>query len=303
MHTRNTIFLKLDATIKQPVPLGLIDAVDAESRQTNGGIQEKQNSTSRLHNKDDAATIIQSSIRSFLAQRQIEGLNLRDVIDNFAVGAGSRRSGSTGTSIEFQTGITTGVDSFRDKMGSMPQPLQVKGRPQGLKLKEDWNDSTVSINISKLRMQNRLEATTRRERALAYSFSQQLRVCPKKKHSRTKSEVTESNMGWSWLERWMATRQQENCLLDITKQYESPNSNKLSAVRKRLLFDVTGEDESCGSNEVSVQLNNLFASASQQEKTEYNEPLEDTLRPTRVSRCKTLPSYHYAEKNVKVYQK
>ncbi|KAK1389106.1 hypothetical protein POM88_017284 [Heracleum sosnowskyi] len=124
-----------EATIKQPLPLGLIDAVDAKSRQTNGGIQEKQNSTSRLHNKDDATTIIQSPIRSFLARRQIEGLNLRDVIDNFAVGAGSRRSGSTGTSIEFQTWITTGVDSFRDKMGSMPQPPQVKGRPQGLKLK------------------------------------------------------------------------------------------------------------------------------------------------------------------------
>ncbi|KAK1389099.1 hypothetical protein POM88_017277 [Heracleum sosnowskyi] len=129
-----------EATIKQPVPLGLIDAVDAESRQTNGGIQGKQNSTSRLHNKDDAATIIQSAIRSFLARRQIEGLKLRDVIDNFVVGAGSRRSGYTGTSIEFQTGITTGVDSFRDKMGIMPQPLQVKGRHQGLKLKEDCED-------------------------------------------------------------------------------------------------------------------------------------------------------------------
>lgn len=63
------------------------------------------------------------------------GLKLTDSNDNPAVGAESRRSGSTGTSIQFQTENTTGVHSFRDKLGSMPQPLQVKGRPQGLKLK------------------------------------------------------------------------------------------------------------------------------------------------------------------------
>lgn len=39
---------------------------------------------------------------------------------------------------------------------------------------EDWDDSTVSSNVSKMRMQNRMEATTRRERALAYAFSQQV---------------------------------------------------------------------------------------------------------------------------------
>ncbi|KAL8088014.1 hypothetical protein AgCh_037962 [Apium graveolens] len=217
-----------EATITQPVPLGLIDAVDAESRQTNGDMHEKQNSTSRLINKDDAATIIQLAFRSFQARRTIEGLKLTDGNDNPTVGAESRRSGSTGTSIEFQTGNTTGVHSLRDKIEKMPQPLQIKGRRQGLKLKEDWNDSTVSSDILKLRMQNRLEATTRRERALAYAFSQQLRVCSKKKHSRSKSDVVESNMGWSWLERWMATRQKENCLLDITKQNEPPNSNQIS---------------------------------------------------------------------------
>lgn len=41
-------------------------------------------------------------------------------------------------------------------------------------LQEEWDDSTVSSNISKMRIQNRLEATTRRERALAYAFSQQV---------------------------------------------------------------------------------------------------------------------------------
>lgn len=34
----------------------------------------------------------------------------------------------------------------------------------------------MSSNISKMRIQNRLEATTRRERALAYAFSQQVHM-------------------------------------------------------------------------------------------------------------------------------
>ncbi|XLR00705.1 hypothetical protein S83_066903, partial [Arachis hypogaea] len=38
---------------------------------------------------------------------------------------------------------------------------------------EEWDDSTVSSYVSKMRMQNRMEASTRRERALAYDFSQQ----------------------------------------------------------------------------------------------------------------------------------
>ncbi|KAK1291567.1 hypothetical protein QJS10_CPB17g02024 [Acorus calamus] len=52
--------------------------------------------------------------------------------------------------------------------------MQQNIRRQVSKLKEEWDDSTVSSNISKLRLQNRLEAMTRRERALAYAFSQQV---------------------------------------------------------------------------------------------------------------------------------
>ena len=40
---------------------------------------------------------------------------------------------------------------------------------------EEWDDSTVSSNVSRMRIQSRIEATTRRERALAYAFSQQVR--------------------------------------------------------------------------------------------------------------------------------
>lgn len=118
---------------------------------------------------------------------------------------------------------------------------------------EEWDDSTVSSNVSRMRMQSRIEATTRRERALAYAFSQQLRSCgggTKKRSAR--AEQAEFNVGWSWLERWMATRQAEPADDCISRNADTGSSvRRVVVVRRR--HDLTVEEkESCGSNDVSV---------------------------------------------------
>lgn len=69
----------------------------------------------------------------------------------------------------------------------------------------------------------------------------QLRICSKKKVSCLDGDGT--NTGWSWLERWMATRQPE---FTFTEEY---SQKKL--VRKRILDVAMEEKESCGSNDVS----------------------------------------------------
>lgn len=45
-----------------------------------------------------------------------------------------------------------------------------------MNVQDDWDDSTVSSKVLKMRIQNRMEATTRRERALAYAFAQQVEL-------------------------------------------------------------------------------------------------------------------------------
>lgn len=66
----------------------------------------------------------------------MKGLNLIDDNHELDAGTESRRSESVGTSREVQTGYSTGVHSFKDENGSsMPQPVQLKCRPQVLKLK------------------------------------------------------------------------------------------------------------------------------------------------------------------------
>lgn len=77
------------------------------------------------------------------------------------------------------------------------------------------------------------------------SFFSQLRICSKKKQNTGNGE--EVNMGWSWLERWMAARQPEMNFIE-----DSMTGNQKTLVRKRSMLDAAMEErESCGSNEVS----------------------------------------------------
>lgn len=103
---------------------------------------------------------------------------------------------SMGTSLEVQTCSSVKAPFFKRKRVSRTlhknntqvlrikvsnQPTNVKKKEKNnhnmitqKKKQEDWDDSTVSSTISKSRIQSRIEAMTKRERALAYAFSQQV---------------------------------------------------------------------------------------------------------------------------------
>lgn len=127
-------------------------------------------------------------------------------------------------------------------------------------------------------------------------------------------------MGWSWLERWMATRLPDysienraskpfdplhsnhklpECSVEshTSKQNDTANSNQNVAARMRF-FDPGEEKESCGSNEVSAQ----FDSISMTEIKDNNKPKthKNQLKSTRtISRRKTVPSCQYPKENSK----
>ncbi|XP_030440071.1 protein IQ-DOMAIN 33 [Syzygium oleosum] len=270
---------------------------DIDSNGEKESLLEKQkNSMSRLFHEDDAAIIIQSAFRRFLARRK----NMEDISvslsEQCAVSAAESPSkDSIGTSLEVQTGKSVQVFAVQDEKLAFSHQKH-KLRTLVSKPKEEWNDSTVSSNISKMRIQSRLEATTRRERALAYAFSQQLRICSKKRQART--EGREPNMSWSWLERWMATRVLESPSVGSHVDMQLPPRN----IVKRRLLDVAGEEiESCGSNEVSVHLDALSFRASgdgKDLKPTRNRPKATNKRS--VSRRKTVPSQQCPKAYAKV---
>ncbi|CAK9133406.1 unnamed protein product [Ilex paraguariensis] len=298
-----------EATVTQPIIENFTEKGEIQSKETNEETQEeRQNSTAKLFRKDDAAIVIQSAFRGPMkkhkrksriqrqncfekmmqqlsssrhleafwsihtAKRRNEGIKLVDAAQELGVEIGSPSRVSIGTSIAVQTANSAVAFSLREESFAVPPRLPPRARTQVLKLQEDWDDSTLCSSISEMRIQHRLEAATRRERALAYAFAQQLRICSKKKQ--TKSDGTDPNMGWSWLERWMATRQPENFLIEnyISKQLEPLHTNQRQGIR-RSSFDITKkENESCGSNEVSVQFDSISIIAPED---------RDKLRPSK----------------------
>ncbi|KAJ6680533.1 IQ-DOMAIN 5-RELATED [Salix purpurea] len=276
-----------EATVTQPVLEDSEEKGDVE----NGGAEEdmpkeKHNSTSRLFRQEDAAITIQSAFRDFLTRHKREETKSEEDGQGLALGTESPSRDSLGTSIEVQTGNSVGVLSVKEENVSAHHRVQKRARTQVFRLKEDWDDSTVISNISTKRIQNRLEATNRRERALAYAFSQQLRICSKKKQ--TKSDGTQPSMSWSWLERWMATRVPECSVESCTgKQLEPVNSNYTFDFGERFSDVAVEEKESCGSNEVSVQFDSLSIASNNKDGFKHTKS-----RLTRtISRRKTAPSY------------
>ncbi|KAE8075590.1 hypothetical protein FH972_014287 [Carpinus fangiana] len=281
-----------EATVTQPMLEDLTAKVVIQNEETKEDILSEEN----------AAIIIQSAFRGFLARHEIEGRKLKKGNEVLVVGTESSSRESVGTSVEVQTGNSAEVFSVQEERVALHHQMLQKARTQVLRLKEDWDDSTVSSNISRKRIQNRLEATTRRERALAYAFSQQLRICSKRKQS--KANEVEPNMGWSWLERWMATRLPESSSVENQIQMKlEPIDSSQNFMSRKGFFDAVGEEkESCGSNEVSVQFDSF--SATEPKKEDGLKPTKSRLKATRsVSRRKTVPSYQCTKESAKVNQK
>lgn len=108
-------------------------------------------------------------------------------------------------------------------------------------------------------------------------------------------------MGWSWLERWMATRMPENSLAEdcLSKHFDPISTYQRSTIIKKR-FDVAVEEkESCGSNDVSVNFDS-FTTPSQT-SIDGCTPVKSRLKATRsVLRGKTVPDYHYMTRSRKV---
>jgi len=116
------------------------------------------------------------------ARRQLQELRTRQEqeMDDGAQQEPSRSPtwASVATSVLVQVGEPLSNLRLSEESASVQQRSSQRSRPPppppAFRVKEEWDDSTVSSNVSRMRIQSRIEATTRRERALAYAFSQQV---------------------------------------------------------------------------------------------------------------------------------
>ncbi|KAI4331285.1 hypothetical protein MLD38_029484 [Melastoma candidum] len=84
-----------------------------------------------------------------------------------------------------------------------------------------WCDSPGTLDEVKVELELRQKAVVKRERAMAYSLSQQyarasaspMRIGTPVNALKSQGPV-KANMGWSWLDRWMASKPWQNRLVD-----------------------------------------------------------------------------------------
>jgi hypothetical protein len=104
----------------------------------------------------------------------------------------------------------------------------------------NFDSSNKSKEQIKAKVVNRKEASVRRERALAYAYSHQQTWRNSSKHPhQTLMDANTPHWGWSWLERWMASRPWDSQSYDDQASFQSShkreNSIKTSPARSKTI--------------------------------------------------------------------
>ncbi|XP_019428082.1 PREDICTED: protein IQ-DOMAIN 1 isoform X2 [Lupinus angustifolius] len=179
--------------------------------------------------KDEVAAMkIQKAFRGYLARRALRALKglvrLKSLMEGQVV---KRQAISTLRSMQTFAHLQSQIHSRRLRMLEETQALQKlllqKHAKELDSLGEEWDDSLQSKEQIEAKLLSKYEAATRRERALAYSYSHQKNG---KSSSRSINPMfidpTNPSWGWSWLERWTTARPWEsNSLMEKEKNDNS----------------------------------------------------------------------------------
>ncbi|KAJ4902134.1 IQ-domain 33 [Raphanus sativus] len=165
---------------------------------------------SKLFLKEDAAIIIQSAFRSYLAKREVEKTFAKE--ECFSGG-----KVSMGTSLKVQTRNSVKAPFIRTKLVS----------PTRRTLQKNKTQVVMRIKVSK-----------------------HLMICSKKKQI-DRSTEDEYNNGWSWLERWMATRVPDRIPLEPRTNIQG-DVQRLA--RKNRSFSIAWR---CASNDLPLQFESI----------------------------------------------
>ncbi|KAK4769078.1 hypothetical protein SAY86_027228 [Trapa natans] len=160
-----------------------------------------------------AAVKIQTAFRAYTARRASRPpggmVRLKDLMEGGSVKRQTAKALQyTQTLARVQSQIRARRIRMSEQNRALGKQLEYRREKELVKLKlgVEWKDSKRSKEQMEKRLQNRHEASIRRERALAYALSHQ----PTLKKSRSSdSSLTDPNnptWGWSWLERWMGAR-------------------------------------------------------------------------------------------------
>ncbi|KAD3066794.1 hypothetical protein E3N88_34674 [Mikania micrantha] len=161
--------------------------------------------------KEFAATRIQTAYRSYRARKALRSLKgtsrFRDLIEADAL---TKQASSALDRIHFWSKIQMEIRNRRHWMvaeGRIKQKKfenQVKFESKLQELEVEWCGGPETMEEIVSRMQQREEATNKRERAMAYAFYHQWRANSNRYFGQAYYDLSKESWGWSWKERWIA---------------------------------------------------------------------------------------------------
>jgi len=226
--------LQSETTVVKPIDesleIGLAETVgehyDSEVLSEDEGVVTKLNE--EVSKEEHAAIIIQAAFRGFLCRRAVGcmkgGTRLPDLAhEQMKTVQTAMTSRCMQALIKVQARVRARQVQMSKEGLAVQKQIQEKRQLQAYNAKsqEEWDHSTATIDELQAKLQSKQDAAMRREKALAYAFSQQLRVCAHRKNQTVGDciDPNQPHLGWTWLERWMAARPSDNTEEDIQNKY------------------------------------------------------------------------------------
>ncbi|TMW93194.1 hypothetical protein EJD97_012057 [Solanum chilense] len=180
---------------------------------SNGTSSSKKITCKTKFTHKTAATKIQTAYRAHLARktlRRVRGaVRFQGVIEGLSV---NNQISGTLKQIHCWSKIQSEIRARRLNMVTQGHNKQKKIQNQQKleaklhELEVEWSSSAETIEEILQKLQQREEAATKRERAMAYAFSHQWKANSNKYFGQAYYDLGKESWGWSWMERWIAVR-------------------------------------------------------------------------------------------------
>lgn len=240
LQSETTVVKRTDESLEIGLSETVVEPNDREVLSEDENVVTKSNQ--EVSKEEYAAIVIQAAMRGFLCRRAVGCMKGSTRLPDLAhEQMKTVQTDMTSRCMQALIKVQARVRARQVQMSMeglvVQKQIQEKRQLQAYNVnsQEEWDHSTATIDELQAKLQSRQDAAMRREKALAYAFSQQLRVCAHRKNQTVGDciDPDQPHLGWTWLERWMAARPSDNTEEDIQNkcleegQHERPQYGKI----------------------------------------------------------------------------